>query len=175
MKLIIYDWRWIMKEISCIVNGKSLCKRIDEYIPEAKFCAKYNCGEKDLMTLLKQYKKQAFVYLLVNSFNKEKFVIYVGKSSDQYSRILMHKNNFEFEELYLFSVSSKRQKEIEGKMIKLFSPLYNKSENELMVAEMTQLGLNYEEFKSRERIQRDIQLLLNNQKKYVNILKRKSL
>ena len=45
-----------MEGINCIVNGKSLCKRVDEHVPEAKFCAKYHIGDKDLMTLLKQYK-----------------------------------------------------------------------------------------------------------------------
>lgn len=156
-----------MGEINCIVNGKSLCKRVEEHIPETKFCAKYYRDEKDLMMLLKQYKKQSFVYLLVNSYDKEKFVIYVGKSSDQYSRVLMHKSNFEFDELYLFMVSAKRQKEVEGKMIRLFSPLYNKSENEEMAKEMSMLGLEYDEFKSRERIQKDIQVFLNNHKMQV--------
>ena len=79
----------------------------------------------------------------------------------------MHKANFEFEELYLFTVPAKRQKEAEGKMIRLFFPLYNKSENEAMAKEMESLGLDYDEFKSRERIQKDIQLLLNNRKMQV--------
>lgn len=154
----------MMEEIKCILSTKELLDRVKTEIPAAKFCTRYFREDEEFMTLLRQYQKQSFVYLLVNTYMDKKCVIYVGKSSDQYNRVVMHKSNFEFEELYLFMVPVKKQKEIEEKMIGVFAPLYNKACNEDRLKEMSAIGLKYDEYKSYERIREDIQLLLNNHK-----------
>ena len=161
--MIIYEGGVIMNEpISCIVTTKSLFERINYEIPGAKFCAKYRSSDADMMENLRQYRDQPFVYLLTTDYEDKKCVIYVGKSYAQYTRMLLHKAAYEFDELFLYEVSEKDQKAVEDMMIEYFRPLYNKVGNLEQYKIMDSLGVDYEEYKSRERIHEDIQLMLNN-------------
>lgn len=144
------------------ITTNSLLAKVRLIAPEASFHAKYYAGDSDLITLLKEYEHKSFVYFLVSHYNGQKYIIYIGRSSDQSNRIILHNANYEYDELYLFSVPVSKQGGVERTLIAAFEPIYNIEHNRTLADELKSIGVEYGKFKSREQINSDIQLCLNN-------------
>ena len=145
-----------------IMGIQKLCRKVKEIMPCMEFIAKYVATDKELFMLLKQYSKMAVIYFLVNNWEQKKCVIYIGKSVNQYTRMLAHKKKYEYDELYLFSVPLELQNEAESMLIEEIRPLYNVSCNEARRKEMEELGIHQEGYKSKGQISEDIRLLTKN-------------
>lgn len=146
-----------------IMSMKQMCKRVKELVPETRFVARYEATDKELSTILKQYRNTSFLYLLVSNWENEKCIIYVGKSINQYNRMLNHKKKYEYDEIYLFYVPMRIQSQAESRLIEELHPLYNKACNEKR-KELEKIGIRQEGYKSQEKILEDIRVLVSSQK-----------
>ena len=145
-----------------IMSMQQLCRRVKELVPSTEFIAKYPATDGDLLLILKQYSKTAVIYLLVSKWEQKKCIIYIGKSINQYTRMLAHKKKYQYDELYLFSVPLEQQAKAESYLIENIKPLYNVSCNEIRRKEIEKLGIEQDGYKSREQILEDIGMLTKN-------------
>jgi hypothetical protein len=150
--------------MECCVTNKEIFKKILQLkndLVEFDFCAKYYADDSELTTLLRQYEKTPFIYMLTHTYENRKCIIYIGKSCATSSRIILHKQKYEYDEIYLFRVKRGIQAIAEQKMIGTFTPLYNKAYNQEVYKELEKMGICYEGYKTKKQIREDFRMILN--------------
>lgn len=149
-----------------LISNNEIIKKVSgirNEFEQLEYCSKYFANDRDFSSLLKIYQKKPFVYILTHIYDNKKCVIYIGKSSATSARMILHKKKYEYDEVYLFEVKQYEQAMAEQRMIELFLPLYNKACNKEHYAELSKIGIDYDEYKTKKKIREDLKMLLNSQ------------
>lgn len=82
----------------------------------------YILKKEDINVNLLNYQNKFFVYILI--INKE--FVYIGRTSNLYSRMLNHKHKKHFTDILLLEYDNyKETYEVETTLIKIYNPIYN--------------------------------------------------
>ena len=131
-------------------NVSALADRIESGIPQLSFTAYYEAEDPMLLASMRSYRNRAFVYVLAVDVQGKEEYIYVGKTMNQYSRLLQHMENYFFDRVYLFTCEEDILESCEAKTIKLLMPLYNRHHNPNAFRYQRVLNLNYDAVKDAE-------------------------
>jgi hypothetical protein len=106
-----------IKDLSAAFFKKMVDKQID------KAHKLYKINRDEIILALMKANKRHFVYLL----EKNNQVIYVGRSSNLYSRLMSHKSNKDFDSIKLIEYIDRSQMvDAEFYFIKYHNPVLNK-------------------------------------------------
>lgn len=118
-----------MKSSNKFTPTDKIITAVANAVPELKYCAKYNATDTDFNSCTRAYQHRSFIYLLTVDWHGAATPIYAGRTCGSYSRMLMHKKNFEFDHIYLFECKKSRLSCCEENVIKTLAPLYNRDYN----------------------------------------------